>query len=503
MTYCGIQDWTSGGTGNIDSDPQFVRNPGPGLDGIWCTADDNYGDLRLRISSPCIDAGDNAAVPAGVTTDLGGNYRFIDIVSKPDTGSGTAPIVDMGAYEAQPLYVKATAGGLNDGSSWANGFTSLQSALAIAQPGDQLWVAAGTYMPTTGTDRIISFALASGVAVFGGFPDVGGTFAQRDWNADATTLSGDIGRPGDNSDNSYHVAVSSGTDATAILDGFTIEGGNANGSSSPDFDGGGMYNASGRPTIRNCTFSGNSALNVGGGVCNVSGSEAAFTNCVFSRDSASNDGGGMYNDASPDLTNCMFTGNTAGAFGGAMYNDSYSAPELTGCAFVANIAEFGGGAVTNYHATPKLTNCTLTANVAANGNGGAMYDNATGLLATNCIFWGNIAGDGRQIFDYGSATFLSHCDIQGGGYPGLGQIDTDPLFVRNPSPGLDGKWGTADDDYGDLRLRPASPCIDAGDNSAVPAGLVTDLAGNPRFVRRPDRSRHRQRHAADRGHGRV
>ena len=71
----------------IDSDPLFVDAAG--------------GDLRLQPASPAIDAGDNAAVPVGVTTDLLGNARFVDIVSVIDTGNGAPPIVDIGAYEAQ------------------------------------------------------------------------------------------------------------------------------------------------------------------------------------------------------------------------------------------------------------------------------------------------------------------------------------------------------------------------------------------------------------------
>ncbi len=69
------------------------------------------------------------------------------------------------------------------------------------------------------------------------------------------------------SDNSYHVVTGSGTNATAILDGFTIRGGNANGSF-PDDGGGGMLNDPGDPTIRNCTFTRNSGSTFGGGLWN-------------------------------------------------------------------------------------------------------------------------------------------------------------------------------------------------------------------------------------------
>ncbi len=74
--------------GCIDTDPQFVN--GAGLAAI---------DFRLAPDSPCIDAGDNAAVPMDSTTDVAGNPRFVDDPDSTDTGSGAAPIVDIGAYE--------------------------------------------------------------------------------------------------------------------------------------------------------------------------------------------------------------------------------------------------------------------------------------------------------------------------------------------------------------------------------------------------------------------
>ena len=62
------------------------------------------GDYHLLANSPCIDAGDNDAVPADITTDIDGLLRFFDDPdTDPDTGNGTAPIVDMGAYEYRIL----------------------------------------------------------------------------------------------------------------------------------------------------------------------------------------------------------------------------------------------------------------------------------------------------------------------------------------------------------------------------------------------------------------
>jgi hypothetical protein len=124
-----------------------------------------------------------------------------------------------------------------------------------------------------------------------------------------------------------------------------------------------------------------------------------------------------------------------------------------------------------------LTNCTFSGNSAYSG--GAMVNSFSSSTLTNCIIWGN---GGSPIYNGSDSTpMITFSDIQGG-YTGAGNIDADPLFVRNPSAGADGVWGTADDDYGDLRLRADSPCIDAGSNAAVPAGITTDLAGKPRFV---------------------
>jgi hypothetical protein len=89
------------GAGNLSADPVFVRAPDPG-DGNWATLGDNdYGDLRLTAASPGIDAGNNTLLSLSLPTDLAGQPRFFDVASVPDTGVGTAPIVDMGAYEAQ------------------------------------------------------------------------------------------------------------------------------------------------------------------------------------------------------------------------------------------------------------------------------------------------------------------------------------------------------------------------------------------------------------------
>ncbi|MEZ4930869.1 MAG: hypothetical protein R2788_01900 [Saprospiraceae bacterium] len=216
--------------------------------------------------------------------------------------------------QAAVKYVKPTASGTGDGSSWANASDDLQAMINAANSGDEVWVAAGTYKPTTGTDRSISFSMKNNLGIYGGF--VGGETmrSQRDWAANVTTLSGDI--DGDNTlaNNSYHVIsnVNNGLDNSAVLDGFTITGGNAD--TQTIYVGAGMNNISSSPTVTNCLFTDNSAYY----------------------------GGGMHNQSSsPKVTDCLFSGNSAGV-GGGVYN-YYSSPTLTNCSFSGNSAAKGGG----------------------------------------------------------------------------------------------------------------------------------------------------------------
>jgi hypothetical protein len=210
------------------------------------------------------------------------------------------------------IYVDADAVGAENGTSWTDAFTNLQSAVDVAVDGDQIWVAEGTYKPSFPEGRQATFQLKSGIALFGGFdPSVNDVeWDDRNWETNLTILSGDIGTEGSISDNCYHVVAGIDIDATAVMDGFIISGGNAIGGEDPWILGGGMYLLNSTLTLRRLTFKDNVASS-GGGLF-IEGGQPLLDQVKFLQNEAITTGGGMHiYNSNPILTRITFSYNSS------------------------------------------------------------------------------------------------------------------------------------------------------------------------------------------------
>jgi probable HAF family extracellular repeat protein len=364
-------------------------------------------------------------------------------------------VISLGQLVCSIIHVDGDAPDGGNGMSWETAFIYLQDALRAAEStnGDvnEIRVAESIYKPDRDfTDpngsgnRSATFGLINGVVIKGGYAGFGETDANaRDIQLYETILSGDldgndVGELDDSSrnENSYHIVTGSGNDANAILNGFTITGGNAN-STDSDSDGAGMYNYQGSPTIIECTFRANLAVRNGAGMHNSYGSPVVI-NCVFMNNSAGNRGGGIYcywSDAM--LTNCIFSG---------------------------NLSPYGGGMRT-YSSDSVLTNCTFSSNSATLGGG--VYNNGGNPTLTNCILWGDTP---EEIYVSSGTPVVTYSDVQGG-WSGSGNnnIAVDPCFADSNNGDYHlksqvGRWDPNTETWVDDDV--TSLCIDEGDPNA-------------------------------------
>lgn len=420
----GSNNWTLSSVidygGNIDANPQFnLAIP-----------------YTLMPQSPCRNGGKNNYNP--YATDLYGKTRINE------------DQIDMGAAEVNPvLYVAWDATGTGDGSSWANAYTNLNEAIANSGNGlsqKSIWVKSGTYypdriyrnsLPTPG-NRENTFRLPNTSKIYGGFAGTESQLSQRNIGQNPTLLSGDIGTIGLLSDNVYHVIVSEGQGSR--LDGFIIEGGNANGGNDLS-NGAGYFEIAQVPdpsnVIANCVFRNNSATDKGGAIFgSVFGSSGAgalnVDHCVFYNNTA-NRGAVVYiaKGMMPvyyklNLYNVTAVNNSSLATGaGAIEGDG------------------GTGGTGNFTARIKIYNSLLVANTPQNYND---MNNP-----------GNI-----QLFH----TYVS--DSVNGVFKNVNNIA-----------GADGKIMTNDDG---LQLNPNSTAINYGDDSLLYNNNQKDITGQSRIL---------------------
>ncbi|WP_343534471.1 YDG domain-containing protein [Pedobacter sp.] len=450
------------------------------------------------------------------------------------------------------LYVKK--GSTGSGSSWGSAVGELADALKAAKTNTaikSIWVAGGNYKPMyspadnnfgNADGRNNAFLLVKDVKVYGGFAGTETTLSQRNLSiaANKTTLSGDYNNNDaltgygstlnitNNSENARQVVISVGDMGTAVLDGFTIRGGNADGSTLPPINtqsflvgnwGAGLYvyNSS-TLTINNIQFIGNKA-DTGGGLA-ISGSNDVHNieDVVFTQNYATQSAGALYSAVKTRLVKVVFTGNKSDDIAGAVGKLAGALFFVDRCFFAGNSSTGNGGAI--YEMTGIGNNYINTVFVAnqSGDKGGALYIQDIFAARTNsfinCTFLGNTAvqagatvawnssftqqlmefvnsivndgenaiGAGGQVKAYLKNTMLKQSGVlsanvllQGNS---LSLLNLNPSFVD--ANGVDNVLGTADDN---LTLT-NSPAIGAGDNSLYTGNINTDkdLAGNPRLI---------------------
>ncbi len=282
----------------------------------------------------------------------------------------------------------------HDGSDWRHAFLTVSAALHVAAPGTEIRIADGVYRPdSTGltNPRKATFAIPGGVAVRGGYAGAGDGGDLQDVAAFPTVLSGDLGVPGDDADNAYHVVTIAGQSTPATLSSLIITGGNATDAPN-DRRGGGLLLTAASITLQDCRIHHNAAEFGGGLFC--SESTVIMRECSIDDNIAAVSGGGLY------LLNSSFAGATPA--------------EIAGSTFERNRCSGFGGAVRAWEAAGAFLSCTFADNTALNGGGALAFGGAGGTSIDRCQFHTNRCGELPGAADaLGAAVLASEaCTVQ-------------------------------------------------------------------------------------------
>lgn len=454
VSRCCIQGWDNVAPANpttFASDPLFLTNlPTSTLGAPFL--------LALRADSPCVDSGECGVADAAdldqdgntsevLSLDLLRNPRVKDDQFAANTGGPTFGTTDRGACEftrPRTLLVNHAATGANNGTTWADAFTDLQSALATLSdprtggPGE-IWVAQGTYKPTATTNPAISFVVPASVGLYGGF--AGGEImkSQRNWRTHPTILSGELG-PAGPTGNSHHVMVCGESNLPfRVIDGFTIRDGNA---TAADGGGGGiLFGAHNLTLLSHCLITANTGSGQGSAIRLVGdgtltlGPTISYTAIVGNSAVGSGTAGIDASQGGIECLRCLIAGNASAAAGGGsgvVFRDTpptFAAPSLRDSIVVRN-----------------------TANGAESLDAQILLSSSNAFLTADAIqgFAGSLPGASSLLFTFG-------IDATGG------MVDAD---------GPDGVFGTADDNY-----TPAA-CSDLLDAALSAPGEIDDADGD-------------------------
>ena len=409
------------------------------------------------ISTPVDDSGNRTAGGGSGGGGSGGDDEII-------------PTEDETGVEGV-IYVNHLARGKDDGTSWTNAFTDLQDAIievGLTEGKTEIWVAQGTYKPSVEVggegNRYKAFTMVNNVTIYGGFAGDEVSVDERDFLVNETILSGDI--DGDevlNSGNSYHVVyvtAASTLDETAILDGFIITGGNANGTP-PALTamGGGIASNTSSVTIKNCLFTENYAS--AGGAIAINAGAPTISNTTFYSNTAIKGGAISGRGDSSQITSCFFSSNSSSDNGGAIYNKQNSVT-ISGCAFSDN-SSLTGGAIYNDQNDVTIDDSTFSNN--SSETGGAIFSNLSDVTISYSIFAENVSsgessGGGAISSSSGSSsisnsTFNLNTSVFSGG--AINNIEmsstiTDCTFSSNTAGTSGGAIGSGGGSRGDVML---------------------------------------------------
>lgn len=369
--------------------------------------------------------------------------------------------------DAAVIHVNAAAAPGGNGQSWAAAFNDLRAALSAAQNGDAVWIARGTYYPTTGTDRTLNFNIPSGVKVYGGFAGTEASIHERTADPDPTSadpafdtiLSGEIGEPGFH-DNTFNLVNLQSTNAATVLDRVVVTRG-VPGTTFPFNAGGGVRINSGSPTISNCLIIDNEGSQ-GAGLWLESTNAAVVDRCII-RDNRSQVAGGtgagvLQRFGTATYTDCTFLDNLSGGSGAALHLTFSAGATIRNSRFEGNRSGNSGGAVwTSLNCTTLVEDTIFEGNSAprapVGASGGAVYNNGGTHTYRRCIFTGNASQSAGAAADQnGAVTVYEHC-----------------RFISNVSDVTGGAaWTTASTRYSD--------CLFQGNESGTGGGLSASTA---------------------------
>ena len=228
--------------------------------------------------------------------------------------------------------------------------------------------------------------------------------------------------------------------------------------------GGGLYAFGG--TMRNNRIVGNSGHDFGGSVIGAFGA-------TFEGDLIADNYGGVMASRLTRVT-------IAGTVGGAALSVLGGQADLEDCLIVGNVE---GVFANGQSAVVTMRRCTFSGNQYS----AVWTDSGAHAVLESCIAWGNSLQWNLEL-DPGTGTIDATWSIVRLGYPGLGNLDLDPLF--------------ADAAGGDYALLPGSPAIDSGNPADDVCGF--DLSGMPRRLDGLlDGGSEVDRGALEHGHGRL